>query len=313
MDYPLVSIIIPTYNRAAALPRAVESVLAQTYQNWELLVIDDGSTDNTREALKNYGSQLRYYYQPNKGAGTARNLGIKHSRGEYIAFLDSDDLWLPHKLETQMKLYEEDAACAIVGCGAHWIWPANGKKMTLPGCADFKYDHLLVGDIWPAGTSGAVIRKQCFEHVGLFDEDLRRAQDWDMWLRIGKQYRIRCVVDPLVEISVASAPRPEKTLEIVSRCQKQVIEKNLVGRQRRKALGWVYMDQTRLWFQQRPRRLGAARLLLMSAWYFPFRLGNYDNRVVFLLRALLPTFLFTRCKQLKSLVFQRAGAVDHSG
>ena len=104
---PLVSIIIPTYNREKIIGRAIDSVFAQTWQNFEIIVLDDGSQDNTKAVVEAYGPKVKYFYQGNKGIAGARNGGMRHAGGDYLAFLDSDDYWLPAKLEKQMALFGE--------------------------------------------------------------------------------------------------------------------------------------------------------------------------------------------------------------
>ena len=124
---PKVSVIIPAYNCAHYICHAVDSVLAQTFPDFELVVVDDGSTDNTRELLKQYGSQIKYIYQQNKDMTAARNTGINHSSGEYIAFLDSDDIWLANKLERQIVLLDQAPEVGLVYCWHYYIDPAGNR------------------------------------------------------------------------------------------------------------------------------------------------------------------------------------------
>ncbi|MFH0810738.1 MAG: glycosyltransferase family A protein [Pseudomonadota bacterium] len=293
---PLVSIIIPTYNRASALKRAIAGVMDQTYPFWELLVVDDGSTDDTRTVLKQFSQVVRYFYQDNAGAAAARNLGIRNSRGEYIAFLDSDDWWLPEKLGKQVQyLQAQEDNVAMIGCGAYWYNVASGENISFHATKEITYDNLVDCDTWPAGTSGVLIRRSCFEIVGLFDEALRRAQDWDMWLRIGQRFHIRCVVEPLVYISIQHTCRPEKSLRILKDCQFRVIAKNMSGVARRRAMSWMYLDLARL-----AQRAGASRVrilwfLWLSFAYCQSRLP-WSNRPRMAVMAILPDVVRRRLR-----------------
>lgn len=199
---PTVSIIIPTYNRSRLLARAVKSVLNQTYQNFELIIVDDGSTDDTREIVAGFNDKrIRYVrHEENKGEAAARNTGIKAARGGYIAYQDSDDEWLPEKLAKQMKLLED--ASPEVGVIYTGFWKTENHKRTY---VPFSWVSRKNGDIHKEllkgnfiGSPAVLIKKECFNKVGLFDENLRNLVDWEMWIRISKHYHFRCVDEPLV-------------------------------------------------------------------------------------------------------------------
>lgn len=190
---PKVSVIIPTYNRAKLLPRAIKSVLTQTFQDFELIIVDNGSTDHTKEIVNDFvekeGSKVKYFYQGNQGSSVARNLGITKSRAEYIAFLDSDDEWLPEKLEKQLALFENTAFdnLGFVGCCNIDIDNKKEKRF----CPYKKGDILkeLLSRKIVHSSSGILTRKRVLKATGYFDEDLQISQDIDMWIRISRNYK----------------------------------------------------------------------------------------------------------------------------
>ena len=198
---PLVSVIIPTYNKSHFLKHTIESVINQTYSNIEIIVIDDGSTDNTEELAKSYGSKIKYIKQNNLGGTASRNTGIKSATGKYLNFLDHDDLFLPEKIEKQVRVLESNPKVGFVHCRYFFI-DEIGKQLAkvfiLPEGNIYK--KLIAGCfIW----SGApLIRKSCIDKVGIFDESIW-SSDWDMWLRIVKEEtRIACVQEPLGEYRI---------------------------------------------------------------------------------------------------------------
>lgn len=203
----LISVVIPTYNRASLLRDALFSVHQQSHRPIELVVVDDGSTDNTEAVVLAFKSlnnaddfTVIYVRQTNAGGNVARNKGIQSSRAEYIAFLDSDDLWKPEKLEKQLTQIKEFDNIGAVYCGL------QETQMDLKGTMewvmrDFPYgnihNQLLVSDV-TAPTSTYLIRKSVFENVGYFNEKLQARQDWEMWIRISNNYLICAVPENLV-------------------------------------------------------------------------------------------------------------------
>jgi glycosyltransferase involved in cell wall biosynthesis len=187
---PRVSAIIPTYNRKAFVLEAVDSVLAQTYRDYELIVVDDGSADGTGEVLKQYGEQLLYTIQANKGISAARNHGLEIAHGEFIAFLDSDDLWLPEKLQQQVAFMDEHPQAQI--CYTDEIWIRRGVRVN-PRKKHAKYS----GEIYPhclplciISPSSALMRRGLFEQVGAFDPQLPVCEDYDLWLRVAARFPV---------------------------------------------------------------------------------------------------------------------------
>lgn len=199
MAQPLVSVIIPTYNRCKELRVALDSVISQTYQNIEIIVVDDGSTDNTREVVSSY-TDVKYLVQNNNGPSAARNTGIKNSHGELIAFLDSDDAWLPHKLEKQVRCFVERPELGIVGtgcfnCDENLANPTARSNLKL---AKSDREQILIWNYWP--TPSLCIRRICFDTVGFFDEEMKFAEDWDMWIRIAQSFQSFTIKEPLILI-----------------------------------------------------------------------------------------------------------------
>ncbi|MDD3296623.1 MAG: glycosyltransferase [Candidatus Omnitrophica bacterium] len=193
------SIIIPAYNNADLTVKAVESVLNQTYKNIEIIVVDDGSTDNTREILQPYSKRIKYIYKKNGGACSARNLGISAANGEYIGFLDCDDIYLPRKAERSVKFLDEHPDYGFVYTAAYYI-DENEKILR-------KFSHYLSRKTgWINKklllrnyicSSTAVIRKSSFEKTGVFDESIFTPADWDMWLRLSENYKVGYINEPL--------------------------------------------------------------------------------------------------------------------
>ena len=196
--FPQVSVIIPTYNRAAMVTEAVKSVLTQEMTDFELIVIDDGSTDKTGKRLSGFGSRLKYYQQENAGVSAARNCGLALSTAPLVAFLDSDDLWLPAKLRVQYNYMTEHPEVYI--CQTEEVWWRNSRQVNPK-----KHHRKPSGDIFRrslnlclVSPSAVMMRRELFEKVGYFDEDLPAAEDYDMWLRVSVDHTVPLLPDPLV-------------------------------------------------------------------------------------------------------------------
>ena len=199
---PLVSIILPTYNCAAFLSHSIGTILSQTYNSYEIIVIDDGSTDNTKEVLYPFMQRIKYIRsEQNKGLPTARNIGILPAQGKYIAFIDADDLWLPEKLQTDIEYFETHPEVSMVYSKHINIdekgddLGGNTKKQLPSGnifTQLFSEQNFII-------TSSVVVRKEVFETTGLFDEQLFNCQDWDMWLRIAFHFKVAGINKPLVK------------------------------------------------------------------------------------------------------------------
>jgi glycosyltransferase involved in cell wall biosynthesis len=184
-----VSVIIPAYNTAGHIGRALGSVFAQSYTDFEVIVINDGSPDSEQMelAIAPYLSRITYLRQENRGPSAARNLGIRHARGEWLAFLDSDDAWLPHYLAEQLRFLRSDPALDMVYCDATLEGDTSTAGKTFmqlcPSTGPVTFESLLVGQTQVI-TSGTVVRRQKVTAAGLFDEEIHRSEDHDLWLRI---------------------------------------------------------------------------------------------------------------------------------
>lgn len=184
-----VSVVIPTYNREKIITKALDSVFSQTYQDFEIVVLDDGSTDTTRETIKKYGEKVKYFYQENKGIAGARNSGMKKCSGDYIAFLDSDDYWKPEKLEQQIGLFQNHPEYGMVASQCASI-QADGsyREKNRPGKSGWILRDLFNKNF--IRTSSAIITRACMDTVGFFDESLREGEEYDYWLRIAAAFPI---------------------------------------------------------------------------------------------------------------------------
>jgi glycosyltransferase involved in cell wall biosynthesis len=202
---PKISVIIPTYNRAAFLSEAIQSVLDQEYFEdrssvplFELLVIDDGSADQTKEIVRAFGENIKYFYQEHKGISVARNQGLKFSSGEFIAYLDSDDLWLKNKMRAQMSFMEAYPKAMV--CYSEEIWMRKGVCVN-PGKKHKKYTGWIFERVLPLcllSLSSALFRRDLFETVGCFDEELPACEDYDFGIRIACRYPIHLIEQPLI-------------------------------------------------------------------------------------------------------------------
>ncbi|OQW96400.1 MAG: hypothetical protein BWK77_04870 [Verrucomicrobia bacterium A1] len=199
---PVVSVVIPTYNRASFIRGAIESVLTQTYGDLELLVVDDGSTDDTPAVVAAIrDARLRYIRcDTNEGAAAARNRGIREARGEYVAFQDSDDVWLAGKLDKQMRAFDAAADAGVVYCGfrrEHYGVRSYIPDRSLPVREGDIHQQLLIENFVSAQT--IVARRSALQRAGPFDPSLQPLEDWDMALRLSKHFRFALVDEPLVQ------------------------------------------------------------------------------------------------------------------
>jgi len=193
-----VSVIIPTYNRDAMLKDAVDSVLVQDYRDFELIVVDDGSTDRTPEILKSYREDITVIHQNNQGVSSARNAGIAAASGRLVAFLDSDDIWMPRKLSIQVDFFRANTEALI--CQTEETWIRNGIRVN-PGKRHQKVSGMIFEPslkLCLVSPSAVMIRRRLFEKVGLFDESLPACEDYDLWLRISCRYPIYLIDTSLI-------------------------------------------------------------------------------------------------------------------
>lgn len=195
---PSVSVIIPTFNRKAFLQECIESVLSQTFRDFELIVVDDGSTDDSEKLLQQHKENLRYFKQEQRGPSSARNFGIRKSCGDWICFLDSDDLWLPDKLHVQMRYVLENPDCRI--CYTEEIWYRNNRRVN-PAKKHQKYSGWIYQKMLPLciiSPSSVIIHRSVLDRVGWFDEELPACEDYDLWLRIALHFPIFLIPQQLI-------------------------------------------------------------------------------------------------------------------
>lgn len=281
-----VSVIIPTFNRAAYLTEAVDSVLGQTFRDFELVVVDDGSTDDTVERMKGYGARVRYLYQQTRGPAAARNKGIEASTGELIAFLDSDDMWLPEKLAKQEAFFRTNPSLGLVATAYGCIQPGDGFV---------KQDVLSPEELRRVrrshyrnyfATSTVMLRRDCLEKVGMFDESLHFAEDWDMWIRVLNRYDFAYIGEILTKYRQHGSNVTVTAFEKNVKDWEKVIEQHSGSGSvrgkilRRRRLSWLYLNQAIVFRYQDVRQ--ERRYMMKSIIAHPF---CYPRRYTSLLKA----------------------------
>ena len=195
---PLVSVILPAFNRAWSLGRAIDSILSQVDANLETIVVDDGSTDETPDLLSAYGDRIRVIRQANRGVSAARNTGIRSASGDLIAFLDSDDSWLPGKIKAQVAFFNDHPGVLI--CQTEEIWIRNGVRVN-PRRRHKKYGGMIFERCLPLcliSPSAVMMRRGLLDEVGLFDERMPACEDYDLWLRITCKHAVGLIDEPLL-------------------------------------------------------------------------------------------------------------------
>ena len=192
----IVSVIIPTFNRAHVLGNALDSVMAQTYSPIETIVVDDGSTDRTPDLLAGYGGKIKVLTQENKGVSAARNLGIRHSKGDFIALLDSDDTWTPDKISRQVAFFQDNSEALI--CQTEEIWIRNGRRVN-PRVKHRKPSGMIFIPslkLCLVSPSAVMMRRGLFDLRGFFNEAFVVCEDYDLWLRISRDIPVYLIDAP---------------------------------------------------------------------------------------------------------------------
>jgi glycosyltransferase involved in cell wall biosynthesis len=289
-----VSVVIPSYNRAQYLSSAIDSIISQSYPIYEIIVVDDGSSDDTAGVCARYGKPVRYVYQDNAGPSSARNTGIEHATGELLAFLDSDDTWLPGKTERQVALFERDqslglCATANYNCDEngtitdlHCICPTNPSRIRR---------EIFIRSLFC--TPSVMVRRECFRHVGMFDTSYKFGEDWDMWIRILGRYRGAFIAEPLCKCprlssgisGAGGAQNYIDWLDIIkkNRVRAPTLYDRTIGN--RRALSWYYLNLSYYHeCQGQSRSSIAAMVASISNWPF----NNY-KRYYWLVKALTAT------------------------
>lgn len=217
------SVVIPTYNLARFLPEAVASARAQSWPDLEIIVVDDGSTDDTPEVLERLSREgdLRCIRQENAGASAARNRGIREARKSWVAFLDADDFWLAGKLAAQFEALDGKPSAAFSYTDAR-VRRADGSEGDVAcGTAGRLLPQMLAGNLFATPT--ALVRRDCFDAVGLFEPRLRTGEDWDMWMRLAAHFDCARVTRPLTVVRAAAGPK--FPLSVMERCTLLVLER----------------------------------------------------------------------------------------
>lgn len=222
---PLVSVVIPSYNSASYVTAAVESVLQQSCADLEVLVIDDGSTDDTRAVISSFGAPVRYYHQPNSGVSVARNRGIAESTARYVAFLDADDTWFPSKLERQLDAMARAPGFGLCYTGFRFVDDA------LRPLRDFhprQFDDALEAVLFEGNIVSSIctvlVERALFEEVGGFDPALSQCADWDMWVRLARRTRFLALDEVLVTYR-QHATNMSRSAPLLERDSRRVLEK----------------------------------------------------------------------------------------
>lgn len=214
---PKVSVIVPTHNRADLLKAAIQSVLDQTYADFELLVCDDASNDHTTDTVAGFSDPRIIYtrYEKNSGVVELRNNAVDSSRGAYIAFLDDDDEWLPEKLEKQVNVLDRSSReTGAVFTGAIFLDTRLGReRVVIPRHRGNIFKELLFNDF--IVTSSLVVKKSCFEKAGRFDHEFKSASDFDMWIRISALFEFDCIEEPLVRYRVHQNSISNNNLNVI--------------------------------------------------------------------------------------------------
>jgi glycosyltransferase involved in cell wall biosynthesis len=254
-----VSVIIPTYNSARFLTDAIDSVLAQTFKDFEVWVIDDGSTDETASLIRGYRPSVHYLRQENRGVAVARNRGIEQSRGKYVAFLDADDTWLPSKLERQLDALWNSSNCracySAFSVADHNLRPLDVNRSKRQGSA--LEDLLLRGNV-VATPSTVVCERSLLEASGGFDPTMSQCADWNMWVRLAELTEFLYIDEPLVTYR-QHARNMSRNAPLLERDSILVLEKGFAMRglpeslraQRRSALARNYMVLAGTYFHAR--------------------------------------------------------------
>ncbi|MGH9366419.1 MAG: glycosyltransferase family 2 protein [Thermoanaerobaculia bacterium] len=223
---PRVSVIIPTYRRPQFLAAAIRSVLNQTYQNFDIVVVDDNSGDNTEAVVSSFGDpRIRYIgHRTNWRVAAARNTGVLNSSGDFVAFLDDDDEWLPEKLGRQMDVFDgRSDVTGVVYTGFQMISRATGRTvMTVRPTRQGHILHELCRDNCVGTASTVVLRRECFEEVGLFDETIDFGEEYDMWIRVAHAFDFAFLPESLVRYSVHGARLSTSRTVMIRGLQRQL-------------------------------------------------------------------------------------------
>ena len=307
---PRVSVVIPTCNRARLLRAAIASVLAQQFENFEIIIIDDASDDETRAVIAGFSdSRIRYFrHADNRGEAASRNAGLAHARGEYIAFLDDDDSWLPEKLAAQVEVL--DRSPGRVGA----VYTAYDRIDMKTGATIATVPAEKRGDIyaalraqnWVGSPSAVMVRRACFDRVGWFDHQIKFGVDYDMWIRISRHYEFETINRPLVLYAVHSDRLSTDTRAILRGKQDQLEKYADYFAGDRRSYGRYFLALGVLYcYNRRPAEGRAA--LRRAIRIYPFEVRPYVN----LFLSFCGCENFIRMKSLQDRVQRSLSAARH--
>ncbi|CAN5513579.1 hypothetical protein BH10ACI3_BH10ACI3_21940 [soil metagenome] len=278
MQKGLVSVVIPNYNYAQYLSEAINSVLDQTYPDVEIIVVDDGSSDASKEILLSYGNRIETVLQQNQGVAAARNNGVKASSGEFIAFLDADDLWGAEKTEKQVNCFRNDEKLGLVHVGVSEI-DSNGNSIgdKLEGGEGKMWQELLLfsGKGILGGGSGVMMPRTIFDEVGGFDERLSTSADWDLYFQISSRFEVGFVREPLLKYRVHNS-NMHANIDVMERDMTLAFEKAFhpespdLSAIKRRAFGSLHQNLAGSYFVARDY----LPFIKHSLWSLAFNPGN---------------------------------------
>lgn len=287
-ETPVVSVVIPTNNRKDWVTEALESVFNQSYTNYEVIVVDDGSEDGTSEHLRErFGERIRLFRTEGTNCPTAKNHGASHARGKYLAFLDDDDRWYPEKLEKQVAFMEAAGAdVAMVGSACDHM-DKEGNPYWEPSYPEeeLTYESACIKPKLPGASSGCLLRTSVFKELGGFDVELTRNQDRELWIRLTRKYRVPMLQDVLSTVRIHGTQRRGVNTDTIEKCRLEINRRIPERAIRRKADGWTYFHLFNL--NWKDKKLKALGLLVRSFIACPGPLPVRENRVKIALRRIL--------------------------
>lgn len=291
LNSKLVSVVITTYNRKINfLNRAIKSVLKQTHTNFELLVVDDNNSDSIlrkeiEDRISLYKDDYRLIYishDKNRGACAARNTGIKNSRGKYIAFLDDDDEWLEDKIEKQLKVFETSNV-GLVYCSYYRIEEdyEGNRKIFLQNALEKKdYFIELLKFNYIGSTSFPLIKRECFENCGLFDEKMPAMQDYDMWIRIAEKYRVKNLEEPLVNYYQHKGDRISSNIKKKIIGMERLLEKHAIHINKNKEVLVVKLLEMAIIYAADKRYKSSIKCFFRGIFLKPFDIKHILNYII---------------------------------
>ncbi|HBG61917.1 MAG: hypothetical protein A2Y03_09700 [Omnitrophica WOR_2 bacterium GWF2_38_59] len=302
MKKPLISIILPTYNGEKYVEEALNSIFNQSFSDYEIIVIDNGSKDSTLEILSKYTKKITILKESQPGVSFARNKGIKASKGKYIAFIDQDDIWHRDKLLEQKQLLASDLGVGMVGSGYDVI-NSYGKiidiiKKKNQNKENFIQELFVRNLIGPPACM--MIKKECFDSVGCFDTELNGVEDKDLWIRILEKYDIKYFENSLIKYRVHD-DNAHKNVIFMKKSQKKFLMKHLKKinfKNINKAFGYVYLDGAREYFAA-SCKLQAFVELIKAIFVCPWPIYSKDDKWKLFVKIFLPTGLIENLKKLK--------------